>query len=342
MHVEVKSNNLTKDRVPALESPFRRIPAFDVTISALDKEIPYVLGRNATGKSQPGGFETAKVHTIRNALLMKDFAWVSPSLTQEGKTTLRDTIFNLYEYARRVYSYDKMDLHFDSTKYGAVWAPSIDTFFVVDGLKAYAKKLLGDTVHKAIELGSGSGFISKYVLSSARKLKELHAIDLDPDAVRCSADNIRPLAEKKGVYDVEARADGLEYIMKNGGQFDLVISNPPYVPRHFTEEGNPYSGTGLFMGLVENCNSFLSSGGILLLNVSSLAEPERLTAIRKAEAGGLKCYQISEMTVPFKVMPVQNDSQWMQFLQQKRGLQTQFHDGYDYWHKLNLFAVKKR
>lgn len=339
MHLEVISRNRTRENTPPLESQFRRIPAFDVRISALNEEIPRVLGKNATGEVRPEGFKTKEVCKIRDALLMKDFAWVSSSLTKEGRTTLRDTIFALYEYAKRIYSYCGVNLFFDSTKYGAVWAPSIDTFFVLDGLRAYARRLLGGGVRKAIEIGSGSGFIAKYILSTAKRLQELHAVDLDPDATRCSTDNLHALAQERKVYDVQARAEGLEYIMKSGTRFDLVVSNPPYIPRRTDDEKNPYAGTGLFTGLMENCHLFLSAGGILLLNISSLAEPECIAAVKEAKKRGMKVYEISEMRVPFKVMPVQNNAEWMRFLQSERNLQVSFRNGYDFWHNLNLFAV---
>jgi release factor glutamine methyltransferase len=80
-----------------------------------------------------------------------------------------------------------------------------------------------------LDIGTGSGCIA---ITLALRLPgaQVTAADVSPDAL----DVARRNAEEHGVADrirfVEADALGASFAEKAGGPFDLVISNPPYIP----------------------------------------------------------------------------------------------------------------
>jgi release factor glutamine methyltransferase len=125
------------------------------------------------------------------------------------------------------------------------------------------------------EVGVGSGCISVSVLRNAKKARA-SGVDISETALSLAARN----AERHGVADrLTLRNadvyDGLE------GTFDLIVSNPPYIPdgdRAFlqAEVGEFEPHTALFGGhdgldvvrrIVEDAPGFLNPGGFLLIEI---------------------------------------------------------------------------
>jgi hypothetical protein len=87
--------------------------------------------------------------------------------------------------------------------------------------------------------------------------------------------------------------------------------------------------------LVHEGQKYLADGGLLVTNVSSLAQD---LVFRKKPK--MKMRVLEEMSVPLKVNNILNNPKWISYLE-KRGLEKAYCRGYDYWHKLSILAFHK-
>jgi release factor glutamine methyltransferase len=78
---------------------------------------------------------------------------------------------------------------------------------------------------RALDLCTGSGCVA---ITLARELptSRIHATDLSPEALVVARDN----ALRLGAYNVSFREGDLYAAVEAGQRFDLIVSNPPYVP----------------------------------------------------------------------------------------------------------------
>lgn len=257
------------------------------------------------------------VYTFTNPVLMTDNYRIS-----KLNPTLRDTLFSLYSMRPRIIEYDGVSVFWDSTHIN-VWCPSIDTLLFAKSMKAIIEKKF----KTAIEIGCGSGFLSKYLLSKNKKLKYLLINDLNPYAIKCAKDNIK---DKRAKFFV---GDGLEKIKSE--KFDLIICNPPYVPRPNSIDDNPYEGIDLLRHLIHYGQNYLNKNGVIITNVSSLCW--NLIFDKKPK---MKVELINKMKVPLKVNNILNNKRWVDYLT-KIGLKKELHNGYEYWQTLNIIILRK-
>lgn len=108
--------------------------------------------------------------------------------------------------------------------------PRPDTEAIVDR----AKKLLqGKSAPQILEIGVGSGAIS-LALASEMPHSQVLGLDISPDALSLAREN----AALNGITRVEWLQSDL-YSALDRGPFDLIISNPPYIPSHVVDELEP-------------------------------------------------------------------------------------------------------
>ncbi|HEY4483281.1 MAG TPA: methyltransferase [Candidatus Paceibacterota bacterium] len=263
---------------------------------------------------------TRHVADIANPVLVTD----SYKITSTLPGTVRDTVFTLYSSPLRVTKYDGLELGFIQNQYPGVWGPSIDTLLFCKALRMM--KL--DGVKSAVEIGAGSGFISKYVLHKYPNVEEVALVDINPAAKICWEENLK--------------SDKARFHIQNGQEFladrttDLLMCNPPYIPRPKSIDDNPYEGIGLLVHLIQNAKKFLNPGGTLLTNFSSLSRDIVEPEVAKR---GLTIETIASMRVPLKVMNVLNNPEWMKYLE-ARGLKKENQDGYDYWHTIEIVKIR--
>jgi len=130
---------------------------------------------------------------------------------------------------------------------------------------------------RVLELGTGSGAIAVAVAKENERVQIL-ATDLDPSALRIADLNARH-ADVSG--SVEFLAADLFSAIRPGKTFDLICSNPPYVPRdliptlepevrdfepHAALNGGP-DGLDLIRELARHSPDYLKDAGALILEI---------------------------------------------------------------------------
>lgn len=258
--------------------------------------------------------------TIKNPVLVTD-AYKICALDP----TTRDTVLKLYESPKRKTEYNGVSINFEQVKYKGTWGPSIDTLLFCRGLNKVSKQL--SKVKTVVEIGAGSGYISKYLLEKFSNIRSVSLVDLNPNSIQCCKDNIK---------DTRAEfvcGDGIKFLADK--KFDLIVCNPPYIPRPGSIDDNPYEGVGLLKYLINNIKTNLNSRGKFITNISSLSEKEVSEIIKKS---GVISKKLDEMTVPLKVCNVLNNKKWLKYLE-GHGMQKKLKNGYEYYQKISIVDI---
>ncbi|AFZ81338.1 hypothetical protein BEWA_007470 [Theileria equi strain WA] len=211
--------------------------------------------------------------------------------------------------------------HMDNSTYKEnVYTPSEDTFFFVDILKEDIPRILALEPLFVLEVGSGSGYISTYLL----KLFESHLsngsnvpLALESEIVRTDhSEAIQHLPFLVAV-DINNRANEstMDMFKLNSvssysdvvcidllGEstvnrfFDLVLFNPPYVPCEYGLSGSQnlidcawnggINGAEVIVSFIESVGSYLSENGVVYLLVEKRNKID--TIIRIVEDNGFK------------------------------------------------------
>ena len=291
-------------------------------IWANGNELKDIMGKDRVNGKRVLNYPLKKkeyIHTFHNPVLITDNYQIS-KLT----ATLRDTLFSLYHSRPRIVEYEHVSTIWKE-EYASVWCPSIDTVLFAKALKKISKRL--KNVKTAIEIGTGSGFLSKYLLVKNKNIKRLFVNDLNPSAIDSAKFNIKDNRAKFFI------GDGLKFIKNK--KFDLIICNPPYIPRPNSLDDNPYEGIELLNHLIHHGQDYLNKGGMLITDISSLCYQE---VLKKKPI--MKTELIEKMSVPLKVNNVLNNKQWINYLV-KKGLKKKLQKGYEYWQTINIILLKK-
>lgn len=264
--------------------------------------------------------EEQYVCSFKNPVLMTDNYRIS-----KLNPTMRDTLFSLFSSSFRIVEYDKVGVYTDPSHMN-VWCPSIDTILFAKALKDFLKNK--NNFQKAIEIGCGSGYLSKYLLEKNKHMKSILINDINPYAIKCAMDNIK---DSRAVFYI---GDGIQKI--NGQKYDLMICNPPYVPRPNSIDDNPYEGVGLLNHLVHEGQKYLNPGGVIITNVSNLCW--KIIFNKKPK---MKMTVIAKMKVPLKVNNILNNKHWVEYLKTK-GLKKINKGGYEYWQEINIIALENK
>ncbi|MDP3882346.1 MAG: class I SAM-dependent methyltransferase [Nanoarchaeota archaeon] len=259
------------------------------------------------------------VHSFNNPVLLTDNYRIS-----QLNPSLRDTIFSLFSSRLRIVEYDGVGTIDDGT-YKSVWCPSIDTILFALALKRLFRKR--ENFHRAVEIGTGSGFLSKYALAKNKHIGSILVNDLNPFAIKCAMNNIH---DKRVVF---YQGDGIEKIKED--KYDLIMCNPPYIPRPDSIDDNPYEGVSLLYNLVHNGHSYLNKNGILIVNISSLCA--HILFKRKPK---MKMTVLAKLKVPLKVNNVMNNKEWLRYLTGKKIIKKKFNRGYEYWQELKIVSFE--
>lgn len=187
----------------------------------------------------------------------------------------------------------------DSLDLDGVYPPQHDSMLLIDALER-AELAAG---RRVLDLCTGSGVVA--VAAAAMGAASVTAFDICPQAVRCS----RAHAAHAGV-DIDVR-EGSWTGALDCGPFDLIVSNPPYVPTPSSHDTTsiPLSagpawawnaGSDGRMVLDPLCTSaaeLLAHGGSLLVVQSALAGVTR--SLNLLRSSGLYVCVVASQLIPF-------------------------------------------
>jgi release factor glutamine methyltransferase len=170
----------------------------------------------------------------------------------------------------------------------AVLIPRPDTEWVVTECLRLAKGLTAPAI---LDVGTGSGCLA-VAIASRNKSARVTAVDVSPDALAVARRN----GERHGVADrIEFLQGDLFAPLPPGARFDLILSNPPYIPHGdlaglaadvrdheplLALDGGP-DGFAVLDRILAGAPAHLTAGGHLILEMGAGQEAElRARAVR--------------------------------------------------------------
>lgn len=267
--------------------------------------------------------KTLHVIDLPNPVLVTD----RYKINQIQEYIKRETVHALFESPFITVDYDDVQMDFEKFKYPGVWSPSIDTLFFCRALKGWDFK----DYSSMIEVGSGPWFIAKYIGEKNSNLEKIVLNDINENAEKYFYDHY---TDKRFFFYL---GDAKEY-MENQ-KFDVIASNPPYIPRPQSIDDNPYEGLSLPIYLIQNIDKILSDNGKLFLNLSSLSFPIMDEFLENPE---LQVKKLDSIEVPLKVFNVLNNPEWMDYLIKKKWLKKEYHNGHEYRQTLYIYEIQKK
>lgn len=139
-----------------------------------------------------------------------------------------------------------------------------------------------------VDMCCGTGALGA-ALSARAQVEELHAVDIDPDAVACARRNLPHASVQEG--DLFAALPA-----RLRGQVDIMVANAPYVPSDaialLPREARDYEhrvaldggvdGLDLQRAVIAGAPDWLAGGGHLLVETSEAQSPVTLELMRAA------------------------------------------------------------
>mmetsp|Transcript_60012 Transcript_60012/g.130159 ORF Transcript_60012/g.130159 Transcript_60012/m.130159 type:complete len:454 (+) Transcript_60012:69-1430(+) len=192
--------------------------------------------------------------------------------------------FAVEPYEKRYLHFAGVGMLFARPRGASFMQPSIDTMLVCLGLKRLFERDGAPEVRRAIDIGCGSGFLGKFAAAWApgRGPLDMTLVDIDAGAADfCQSPGFAAPstgAEGRPVVWHHRTCDAVE-LLQSDSDYDLLISNPPYIPTKREVRGeealNARSGFWEGVGLVVHLLKLIASdqavaGAHLVLALSSL------------------------------------------------------------------------
>lgn len=138
-----------------------------------------------------------------------------------------------------------------------VYPPKEDTFLLLGSLDIMPGQ-------RVLEMGCGTGLISCHIAAGGGRLT---AADVNPQAVRCTRENLR----RNGLPGEVVESDLFAHV---DGAFDLIVFNPPYLS--VDEEGllekawaGGREGVDVLVPFLAGAREHLNKGGRIVLLLST-------------------------------------------------------------------------
>jgi release factor glutamine methyltransferase len=177
-----------------------------------------------------------------------------------------------------------------------VYSPQADTDLLADALRR--ERVASDT--RVLDLGTGTGMLA--VEAARQGAAHVTAVDISGRAV--AAARVNALLSGLDVHVVRGDLTG----PVRGRRFDLVLSNPPYVPAARTADRGPGhrkrrawdagpDGRVLLDRVCRDSPPLLAPGGVLLLVHSALCGVD--LTLRRLVGVGLRAEVTARRRIPF-------------------------------------------
>jgi release factor glutamine methyltransferase len=190
-----------------------------------------------------------------------------------------------------------------------VYTPREDSKLLVDVMQKTGLALAS----KVADLCTGSGVLA--VDAAAQGASHVSAFDICPKAVRCARANAQVHDVSVDVY-LGSWARAAEF-----GPYDLIVCNPPYVPRDPDGTPSPQAlgperawdagsdGRLVLDPISEAVPGLLADGGSLLLVQSEFADPRK--TLETLSAAGLDANIVAWEWIPFGPV-LHSRAQWLE------------------------------
>lgn len=238
----------------------------------------------------------------------------------------RETVHTLYDSPFITVEYDDVRMDFEKNRYPGVRSPSIDTLFFCKTLKDGDFK----DYSSMIEVGSGPWFIAKYMGEKNPNLEKIVLNDINEHAESYFNDHY---VDPRFSFHL---GDAKKYMESQ--KFDIIASNPPYIPRPQSIDDNPYEGLSLPIYLIQNIDKILNDWWKLFLNLSSLSFPIMDEFLNNPD---VKVRKLDRMEVPLKVFNVLNNKERLEYLIKEKWLKKEMRDGHEYRQTLYMYEIQK-
>ncbi len=271
--------------------------------------------------------QTIEIAQFQDPKLLTDFAAIS-----RLNPSLRDLVFALYGSYPREVVYDEVACNWTPHIYPGVWGPSIDTIWMAKCIKQF----LSPEIKSIAEVGCGSGYLSKYIIYHAPSILAATLTDISLNALNCASDNIGDTSNAKVTY-IMPHAD--DQTLGLNRRYDLIISNPPYIPRPNQKQNNPYEGLSVIHRLATNLEQVLNPDGNLFINIPTVSGDAPINWFKES---GYEIKLIEEFRVPLKVNAVINNispasKKWLNYLQDNNLIECAPNDPDYKWHQILRF-----
>lgn len=293
-----------------------------------------------------GAAQLKLLHAIEEPTSLYNVYDLIHAASNETRAIMR----NVLKSRAKVVSHRGVLIHVDRFAEESVFGPSIDTLFLHEVLCQALLEIQpspADSELTALEIGCGNGFLSCALATHIPNLKHLTYVDPSLDAVSCTARNLERLGSAPQLrHGVFGSFDDSFY----GQSFDLVVANPPYVPRVAVRARTTgfhdmaVEGTELFQAMIIRGHTFLRENGALIIVYSALAEAELRSAA--AQTGGQlhTLYSGKGFHALCDIEDVMSDPAWLAFLQGERGLVESADSGHkgSYYHDIRVIALTRK
>ena len=192
-----------------------------------------------------------------------------------------------------------LELNLDAS----VLIPRPETECLVESALAYLPEAPDALSRRILELGVGSGAIS-IALASERPDGQFVATDVSPQALRIAAFNTRRHVPRASLTLLAG--DWFDPLASGQGSFDVIVSNPPYIPSaaiaRLAPEIHRYEPLAALDGgrdglcairqIVAQSPPYLGNNGVLLLEIGS----DQADAVRRIahQSGQFETIQIGQ------------------------------------------------
>lgn len=245
---------------------------------------------------------------------------------------------------KSITEYDGVSITFDKVKYPDVFGPNIDTVLVCKALKGLLPKFEGG---RFLEVGTGSGLISKYVATKDSTMR-LVLVDVNPQAIKYAlTDLMLPTANSAEVDQIKnaastvpnttwpkkwedtwARAIGRykfyvvdATLLLNRGDVEkpnILVCNPPYIPtarsmqessasEYDLSDPNFWEGTSVMKYLIDKVDTLTAGSLVMIVTSVSFRDPGVARCLNAAVERHITVKVLTQHEVPLKVRELKGE-----------------------------------